>query len=299
MTPPTHRSTADAAARRDDPPRSGRCGGAGSGGGCSPSPWSSSSASGVLGVYGVRTRETQATGGGYELTVTYTERHPARAGHAVGGRDPPPGRLRRRAGDRGRHRRPTSTPSTRTASTPTRPSRSATASARIWRFEPPAGDVMTVSFDARIEPGVQLTRVKGTVVGARPVRAPTWSPSTSGRWCCPDGDGAVEIIVRATCPLLLPVAGRPGHRQAGAVGDDRLRADPAGHHGRPHPAGRHPGGHVDHRRLPRRRHPRLLDPRVRLPVVEVPPDPARHRGRPGGRGPGRASRSTRCSSSSG
>ena len=33
----------------------------------------------------------------------------------------------------------------------------------IWKFEPPPGDVMTVSFDARIEPGVQLTRVKGEV----------------------------------------------------------------------------------------------------------------------------------------
>lgn len=34
----------------------------------------------------------------------------------------------------------------------------------IWTFEPPPeGDTFTVSFDARIEPGVQLERIPGTV----------------------------------------------------------------------------------------------------------------------------------------
>jgi hypothetical protein len=33
----------------------------------------------------------------------------------------------------------------------------------VWRFAPSAGDTIDVSFDARLEPGVQLTRVKGRV----------------------------------------------------------------------------------------------------------------------------------------
>ena len=31
----------------------------------------------------------------------------------------------------------------------------------IWEFDPPPGDTLTVSFDWRIEPGVQLKRAKG------------------------------------------------------------------------------------------------------------------------------------------
>ena len=30
----------------------------------------------------------------------------------------------------------------------------------IWRFGPSVGDVLAVSFDARLEPGVQLTRLR-------------------------------------------------------------------------------------------------------------------------------------------
>ena len=31
----------------------------------------------------------------------------------------------------------------------------------IWEFDPPPGDTLTVSFDWRVEPGVQLKRAKG------------------------------------------------------------------------------------------------------------------------------------------
>ncbi len=117
---------------------------------------------GMLGLYGVRTGETTAAAGGYELTVTYTKitrpglatpwavevRHPGGFGDeevtvAVtssyfdafdeNGLDPDPAES------------------------------TSDGERSIWKFEPPAGDVMTVSFDARIEPGVQLTRVKGEV----------------------------------------------------------------------------------------------------------------------------------------
>jgi hypothetical protein len=117
---------------------------------------------GLLGFYGVRTGETEAAGGGYELTVHYTKltrpglatpwaveiRHPGGFGDGQvvvavtssyfdvfdeNGLDPDP------------------------AESVSDGERS------IWTFDAPPGDVMTVSFDARIEPGVQLTRVKGEV----------------------------------------------------------------------------------------------------------------------------------------
>ncbi|MEA2686425.1 MAG: hypothetical protein QOE93_1620 [Actinomycetota bacterium] len=117
---------------------------------------------GVLGLYGVRTGEKNATGGGYQLTVTYTKisrpglatpwaveiRRPGGFGDDLvtvavtaayfdafdeNGLDPDPAESFN-DGERS-----------------------------VWRFEPPPGDVMTVSFDARIEPGVQLKTVKGTV----------------------------------------------------------------------------------------------------------------------------------------
>jgi len=117
---------------------------------------------GLLGLYGIRTGEVSASGGGYQLTVTYTKiirpglagpwsveiRHPGGFGDAPvtvavtssyfdafdeNGLDPDP------------------------AQSVSDGSRS------IWKFDPPPGDVMAVSFDARIEPGVQLTRLKGEV----------------------------------------------------------------------------------------------------------------------------------------
>ena len=117
---------------------------------------------GLLNVYGVRTRDKTAAGNGYEMTLTYTSvtrpglatpwaveiRHPGGFDSGLvtvavtssyfdafdeNGLDPDP-------------------------------SRSTSDGERsIWQFEPPTGDTLTVSFDARIEPGVQLTRLKGEV----------------------------------------------------------------------------------------------------------------------------------------
>jgi hypothetical protein len=117
---------------------------------------------GILNVYGVRTRETSATASGYELTVTYASvtrpglatpwsvevRHPGGFDSGLvtvaatssyfdafdeNGLDPDPARS------------------------------TSDGERTIWQFEPPTGDTLTISFDARIEPGVQLTRLKGEV----------------------------------------------------------------------------------------------------------------------------------------
>ena len=117
---------------------------------------------GLLNVYGVRTGEKTATGSGYELTLTYTKvtrpglatpwsvevRHPGGFDSGLvtvaatssyfdafdeNGLDPDPARS------------------------------TSDGERTIWQFEPPPGDTLTVSFDARIEPGVQLTRLEGEV----------------------------------------------------------------------------------------------------------------------------------------
>ena len=54
-----------------------------------------------------------------------------------------------------------------------------TGEAITWQFEPPPGDVLSVSFDARIEPGVQWGKSGWTSVmeNGRPVvtaRYHTW-----------------------------------------------------------------------------------------------------------------------------
>ncbi len=117
---------------------------------------------GLLNVYGVRTTEKTATGNGYELTVAYTSvtrpglatpwsvevRHPGGFDSGLvtvaatssyfdafdeNGLDPDPARS------------------------------TSDGERTIWQFEPPTGDTLTVSFDARVEPGVQLTWLKGEV----------------------------------------------------------------------------------------------------------------------------------------
>jgi hypothetical protein len=116
---------------------------------------------GVVGVLGVRTGVTRASGGGYDLEVRYASitrpglatvldiqvRHP-------GGFDGPV------------------TVAVDSAyldlfdenSVDPDPSE-ATSDDRwvIWTFAPPPGDVLAVSFDARIEPGVQLAGGRGAV----------------------------------------------------------------------------------------------------------------------------------------
>ena len=116
---------------------------------------------GAFGFYGVKTRTASATGGGYELTVTYASL--SRPGLAT----------------------PWSFDVTRAGGFPDgltvavtssyfdsfdenglgpAPVEEATDGDRtIWRFGAQAGDTLSVSFDARIEPGVQLKPVKGTL----------------------------------------------------------------------------------------------------------------------------------------
>jgi hypothetical protein len=117
---------------------------------------------GLLDVYGVRSAQKTASDNGYEMTLTYATvsrpglatpwsleiRHPggfdsglitvaATASYFDGfdenGFDPDPSRSTN-DGERD-----------------------------IWQFEPPTGDTLTISLDARIEPGVQLTKLKGEV----------------------------------------------------------------------------------------------------------------------------------------
>jgi hypothetical protein len=122
---------------------------------------------GALGAYGVRTRESRATGGGYELVVTHTSI--TRPGLAT----PWSVEVRRPGGFGDELVSLAVTASYFDAfdenGLDPDPAEAANDGERtIWRFEPPAGDVLGVSFDARIEPGVQLARIKGraSVLGA-------------------------------------------------------------------------------------------------------------------------------------
>ena len=116
---------------------------------------------GALGFYGVRTRTTTASGGGYELSVRYASI--SRPGLAT----------------------PWSFAVTRAGGFPDGLTVAVTSSyfdafdenglgpapvgettdgeRTIWRFAPQASDILSVSFDARIEPGVQLSSIKGRI----------------------------------------------------------------------------------------------------------------------------------------
>ena len=115
---------------------------------------------GVLEVFGVRTAETTATGGGYEVTVTYAR--VTRPGLAT----PWSVEIRRPGGFAG----PVTVTTTsdyldafdENSLDPEPSSVTTDADRVIWEFEPPpVGDTITVSFDARIEPGAQLQKVTG------------------------------------------------------------------------------------------------------------------------------------------
>jgi hypothetical protein len=118
---------------------------------------------GLLGLYGVRTKEASATGGGYELTVTYTS--VTRPGLAT-----PWSAEIRRPGGFGDGEELISLAVSASYfdafdenGLDPDPAESVNDGERtIWRFDPPPGDTMTVSFDARLQPDVQLTRVEGT-----------------------------------------------------------------------------------------------------------------------------------------
>ncbi len=116
---------------------------------------------GLLGVFGPRTSEVSAQGGPYELTVTYA--NVSRPGLAsVWSVE-----IRRQGGFDGPVTLATTSdyfdifdengldPDPSTATTD--------GKRTIWKFEPPdEGDTLVVSFDARIEPGVQGKSAKGT-----------------------------------------------------------------------------------------------------------------------------------------
>ena len=132
---------------------------------------------GLSGALGVRTRTTTVEGGGYELTVTYGQ--VSRPGlpttwsfevHRQGGFDGP------------------ITISTRSeyldmfdenGFDPSATKVTATPEEVIWEFDPPPGDTLAVSLDARIEPAVQWGREGETSVleDGKPVvtaRYKTW-----------------------------------------------------------------------------------------------------------------------------
>ena len=132
---------------------------------------------GLSGTLGVRTGTVSATGGGYELTVTYGR--VSRPGlptpwgfevHRPGGFDGP------------------ITVSTSSeyldlfdenGFDPEASKVTATPDVVIWEFEPPPGDTLAVSLDARIEPAAQWGRAAETSIleDGRPVvtaRYKTW-----------------------------------------------------------------------------------------------------------------------------
>ena len=117
---------------------------------------------GLSGTLGVRSRTTTVVGGGYELTVTYGQ--VSRPGlptpwnfevRRPGGFDGPVTISMTSAyldlfDENGFDPEPTKV--------------TATPDAVIWEFEPPPGDTLAVSLDARIEPGAQWGRSAETSV---------------------------------------------------------------------------------------------------------------------------------------
>jgi len=115
---------------------------------------------GAAGGYGVRTRTTRSSGGGYELEVRYaTVTRPGLA-------SPWSVEIRHRGGFDGPVRLATTARYfdyfDENGLSPDPASSTADGERVIWEFEPPPGDVLVVSFDARIEPAVQLSWVTAT-----------------------------------------------------------------------------------------------------------------------------------------
>jgi hypothetical protein len=114
---------------------------------------------GALNVYGVRTRTATAAGGGYELSVTYASI--SRPGLAT------PWSFEAR--------RPGGFPDGLTIAVtssyfdafdenglgPAPVEETTDGEMTVLSFSPTSSDTLSVSFDARIEPGVQLTTIKG------------------------------------------------------------------------------------------------------------------------------------------
>lgn len=121
---------------------------------------------GALGFYGVRTTSASAAGGGYEVSVDYASI--SRPGLAT----PWSVEIRRAGGF------PDGVTVAVTSAYfdvfdenglgPAPVDETTDGDLTIWRFGPTASDTLSISFDARIEPGVQLTTAKGelSVLGA-------------------------------------------------------------------------------------------------------------------------------------
>jgi len=124
---------------------------------------------GLSGTLGVRTRTTTVRGGGYELTVTYGQ--VSRPGLPTGWSF----EVHRPGGFDG----PVTVATTseyldmfdENGFDPSPAKATATAEDVIWEFDPPPGDTLSVSLDARIEPAVQWGRPGETSVleDGRPV----------------------------------------------------------------------------------------------------------------------------------
>ena len=116
---------------------------------------------GALGLYGVRTRTASASGGGYEITVSYAR--VSRPGLAT----PWSVEISRPGGF------PEGLTVAVTSSyfdafdengfSPTPVEETDDGERTVWQFAPSAADTIEVSLDARIEPGVQFETVKGQV----------------------------------------------------------------------------------------------------------------------------------------
>ena len=114
---------------------------------------------GALGLYGVRTTSASAAGGGYELTVDYATI--SRPGLAT----PWAFEIRRAGGF------PDGVTVAVTSAYfdvfdenglgPAPAEETTDGDLTVWQFSPTGSDTLSVSFDARIEPGVQLTTAKG------------------------------------------------------------------------------------------------------------------------------------------
>ena len=114
---------------------------------------------GALGFYGVRTTTAEGAGGGYEVSVDYAS--VSRPGLAT------PWAFE--------VRRPGGFPNGVTVAVtskyfdvfdenglgPAPVEETTDGDLTVWRFGPTTSDTLSVSFDARIEPGVQLTTAKG------------------------------------------------------------------------------------------------------------------------------------------
>ena len=117
---------------------------------------------GAINAFGVRSDRVSASGGGYELTVTYAAM--SRPGLAT----PWDVEVRHPGGFDG----PITIATTgdymdmfdENGLDPDPSSATATEDLIIWEFEPPDGDTLTVSFDARLEPAVQSGRSGRTSV---------------------------------------------------------------------------------------------------------------------------------------